>query len=259
MKGRMQMFDTQKVGKKIAEMRKAKNMTQMELADTMGVSYQAVSNWERGNSMPDISKLPELVKIFDCTIDELLSSSEETELLNNIIEGNTEEYVQNHQVTVETVSKAAPILKPNQTKSIMEIILDENMDRITIHELIGIAPFVDGEFLDKWVEKIDVVENAKELVGLAPFLSQNTLDRLVNELMDLGSTGEITTLEITTLAPFLSEEILDELVLKMIEEGKAENCAGLYPFLGKDTLYKLADILVKKHGFNAIRDLAPFL
>ena len=88
------MFDTKIVGKKIAELRKAKNMTQMELADSMGVSYQAVSNWERGNSMPDISKLPDLVEILDCTIDQLLSSREEAELLNNIIAGNTEEYME---------------------------------------------------------------------------------------------------------------------------------------------------------------------
>ena len=52
------MFDMQKIGKKISELRKRKNITQMELADQMGISFQAVSNWERGNSMPDISKLP---------------------------------------------------------------------------------------------------------------------------------------------------------------------------------------------------------
>ena len=51
------MFDTRKIGMKIAALRKAKDMTQLELADKMMVSYQAVSNWERGNSLPDISKL----------------------------------------------------------------------------------------------------------------------------------------------------------------------------------------------------------
>ena len=49
------MFNMKQVGKKIVAMRKAKNMTQLELADKMNVSFQAVSNWERGNSMPDIS------------------------------------------------------------------------------------------------------------------------------------------------------------------------------------------------------------
>lgn len=45
------MFDTMKVAKRIKEARMAKNMTQMNLADAMSVSYQAVSNWERGDSL----------------------------------------------------------------------------------------------------------------------------------------------------------------------------------------------------------------
>lgn len=45
-------------------------MTQMELADKLDISFQAVSNWERGNTMPDISKFPELAEIFHISVDE---------------------------------------------------------------------------------------------------------------------------------------------------------------------------------------------
>lgn len=45
------MFDTENIGMRISELRKAKNMTQMELADRMNISFQAVSNWERGVSL----------------------------------------------------------------------------------------------------------------------------------------------------------------------------------------------------------------
>lgn len=45
------MFDTVKIGKRIAELRKKRDMTQFELADRLGISYQAVSNWERGVSL----------------------------------------------------------------------------------------------------------------------------------------------------------------------------------------------------------------
>lgn len=44
------MFDTMKVASEIREARIRKNMTQMDLANEIGVSYQAVSNWERGVS-----------------------------------------------------------------------------------------------------------------------------------------------------------------------------------------------------------------
>ena len=47
-----QTFSTDYVAQKIRSARIAQNMTQMQLADAMEVSYQAVSNWERANSMP---------------------------------------------------------------------------------------------------------------------------------------------------------------------------------------------------------------
>lgn len=72
------MFDTMKIAKKIREARMAKNMTQMNLADALGVSYQAVSNWERGNSMPDISKLADLCTTLGLTVNELLGMEEKT-------------------------------------------------------------------------------------------------------------------------------------------------------------------------------------
>ena len=65
------MFDMKQIGKKITNLRKAHNMTQMELADKLGISFQAVSNWERGNTMPDISKLPELAEICRISVEEL--------------------------------------------------------------------------------------------------------------------------------------------------------------------------------------------
>mgnify|MGYP002555568186 CR=1 FL=1 len=58
------MFDMQQMGIRISNLRKAAQLTQTELADRLGISFQAVSNWERGLSMPDISKLAELASLF---------------------------------------------------------------------------------------------------------------------------------------------------------------------------------------------------
>ena len=73
-KGTNNMFDMQKIGNNISRLRKQKQMTQLELADKLNISYQAVSNWERGISMPDISKLGELSELFDVSIDEILEN-----------------------------------------------------------------------------------------------------------------------------------------------------------------------------------------
>ena len=45
------MFSMQEIGKRILNLRKDRNMTQMDLADQLGISYQAVSSWERGVSL----------------------------------------------------------------------------------------------------------------------------------------------------------------------------------------------------------------
>ena len=97
------MFDTKNIGKKIVNLRKINNITQMELADLMGVSYQAVSNWERGSSMPDISKLPELAKIFGVTIDELLSGEESLDFIKNVIDSKDDSYLKEEKISLKDV------------------------------------------------------------------------------------------------------------------------------------------------------------
>ncbi len=61
------------IGNRISKCRKAKGMTQEELAAQMGVSSQAVSKWENDASCPDISLLPQLCRILGITSDELLT------------------------------------------------------------------------------------------------------------------------------------------------------------------------------------------
>lgn len=61
------------IGNRIAKYRKAKYMTQEELASRLGISSQAVSKWETDTSCPDISILPQLCKELGITTDELLT------------------------------------------------------------------------------------------------------------------------------------------------------------------------------------------
>lgn len=61
------------IGSRISKFRKAKGMTQEELANIMGVSSQAVSKWENDASCPDISLLPQLCKTLGVSTDELLT------------------------------------------------------------------------------------------------------------------------------------------------------------------------------------------
>jgi transcriptional regulator with XRE-family HTH domain len=82
------MFN-EKVGAYIMILRKARKYTQQGLAQKLGVSHQAVSNWERGESMPDISILPRLAALLGTTVDNILSADKDDfkgfdEILDNV-------------------------------------------------------------------------------------------------------------------------------------------------------------------------------
>ena len=59
------------IGTKIRSLRRQKNISQEVLAQYLGVSFQAVSKWESGATMPDISLIPSIASFFDVSIDEL--------------------------------------------------------------------------------------------------------------------------------------------------------------------------------------------
>ena len=64
------------IGQNIRRLRRDRNMTQEELAAHLGISFQSVSKWERGDGYPDITMLPALAHYFRVTVDELLGMDE---------------------------------------------------------------------------------------------------------------------------------------------------------------------------------------
>ena len=67
------------IGETIAKRRHEMNMTQEELATRLGVSGQAVSNWEREESYPDVTMLPALSVVLEVSVDEMLGIGRETD------------------------------------------------------------------------------------------------------------------------------------------------------------------------------------
>ena len=60
------------LGMMISSLRKENGMTQLELAEKMGVTDKAVSKWERDLSCPDVNTIPKLAEIFNISVDELM-------------------------------------------------------------------------------------------------------------------------------------------------------------------------------------------
>lgn len=70
------MLDSVKIGGFISGKRKELGLTQQQLADRLNISFQAVSKWENGSTFPNVELLPELSKVMEVTVDELLAGCE---------------------------------------------------------------------------------------------------------------------------------------------------------------------------------------
>lgn len=205
------MFDTMKMANNIKNARTKLNMTQMNLADEMGVSYQAVSNWERGNSMPDISKLPDLCKILHISFEELSGQKNtKTDIVERLMQNKGEE------VTLEDLVQVQEVVKPEEIKSKVNENIKQGT-KISFHILMNLAPFVDTETLNEMVINLEDEEwNFEKLCAIAPFLEE-VMDNIVEECMQRGNVN-ISLDELAAIAPFISESILKDLLLRVVHK-----------------------------------------
>lgn len=267
------MFDTAMIGKKIKQARIDRNMTQMNLADAMGVSYQAVSNWERGNSMPDISKLGDLCAVLHITVNDLLGIEAPV----------VEKAMAQEELTIEELAEVAPVMPPKMMQSSIQQMqsrlqaglakMSEKLEQtfgdggtfesqmgkvmdamesgqVTIHVREGksgkrldlyriaeMAPFLDEESLNRLLLNANLTD-LDGLEELAPFVSEETLVKLVER-------AQLDDLEpVVDIAPFLSKGALDRIVERCIESGNLDNIEELAPFLAKETLNRVVDAVV---------------
>jgi len=239
------MFDTKMIGKKIAALRKAKDMTQMELADQMFVSYQAVSNWERGNTMPDISKLSELSQILGVGVDELLGAEKETAIVNKIID-------QSGDLKLEEVAEVAELMKPSQVEEAAEKAAEEEYQ---LETLIALAPHISSKHLAQMLEKTSV-KDLSQLIPLAPFLESAQLASLINRQHDTPGGFE----KLIALAPFLDEDDLGAFAERAFNsENDAQYLKNLAPFMDQASLGKIARLMNTEQKEHYLVGLAPFL
>ena len=241
------MFSTQEIGLRISKLRKQMNMTQMELADRLNISFQAVSNWERGNTMPDISKLPELADLFGISIDELFGKS--APILHAAVNDALSAYVQEIQPALEELAEIAPILKPAQLDEAFE---HAQKEEINDDALGALAPFLSTTLLDEIAEKR--FAEGKTINRLLPFISEAACTRIAHELYTRdGISG------ILPLAPFLPDKALEEFAQLEYDVLGIDGIRSLAPFLRTAYLDALAQRAIERDGISAILPLAPFL
>jgi Predicted transcriptional regulators len=114
------MFDAESVGRKISVLRKKSGITQMELANRLGLSFQAVSNWERGVAMPDIGNLKLLAQILNTTVDDILGDERAAKIISDVEEGKTP----SEPVKPAEFLAVAPLLEPEQNDALIGAVKD---------------------------------------------------------------------------------------------------------------------------------------
>lgn len=268
------MFDTVKVGRIISQKRKEHNMTQMQLADALGISFQAVSNWKRGNSMPDISKLPELAELFGCSIEELLGGGASAGNVEKLAKG------EGQGLSLGEIAEVAPVLTPE--------VLDEAVESArrgdTPSVACGDSSLQEGaegesddedfdEDIDEEDEEGEDEEDEEEPRRFHAFWKRtgrgaraHIRDGKTVYILGAEKSGEKRKdkakskrlKELMMLAPFLSSERLRELVEELRGEGyTVSELVPLAPFLSEEDLDALAELAVADDGELAA--LAPFL
>lgn len=218
------MFDTNKIAKNIKSARTKMNMTQMNLADEMGVSYQAVSNWERGNSMPDISKLPELCKILNISFEELVGEKNaETDVAEKLMRNDDAD------VSLDDIAKVGPLVEPEKIERKVHETM-EREEKISFSTIMDLAPFMDKETLGQLAEKVADVDMDK-LSALAPFLSKEALDKIVDNSIQ---NDKIDMDHILAIVPFLSKSSIQRIADYLIKHNQSEKLIAIAPFMGKE-------------------------
>lgn len=115
------------LGKKIAEYRKLRNMTQEDLAGKLNVSSQAVSKWENDLSIPDLPLLIELADIFGVSMDELVRQKEDTEIVR-IIEEPLRKPITQMMLRIRVLSVDGDKVNVNLPMSLVQAAVDIGMN-----------------------------------------------------------------------------------------------------------------------------------
>lgn len=130
-----------KVANRLVELRKKSGLSQEQLADKLGLSRQAVSKWERAEASPDTDNLICLAKIYNVSLDELLSTDQTVEDIA----------LENKDKEEEKKEKKEEEKKPKTKLEIANIIISSVLGAITIITYIILGVLIPSTWKVAWV------------------------------------------------------------------------------------------------------------
>jgi len=191
-------------------MRLSNGLTQLNVADRLGVTPQAVSKWERYESMPDITLLPELAKIYGVTVEDIITAGEagQDNDISDIMRAlNT---FMDERVFDKVLCEFKKAKSICELRIPLDILMAMNARQKDI--LLELILAMDGYALvtDDIIQYLNTAQRAKFIMRAA-------------------NDGDYETLE--TLIPFMSRNVRTDVVRLLLERGQYDFLEEMLLFL----------------------------
>lgn len=264
--------------------RREKNITQGQLADMVGVSHQAVSKWERGESMPEISKLSDLSSALNVPTEDIVAAmhTDGNDSSPKNVYKDDEYYALPDKTLVGDVRALAPYLSREAlTTAITEIAIAKGS---------GIAKllfkYADEDILREVALLVFAANTDKGRIDLVPYLPQEEITKLILNRYSSGGIGSMLPLlpyskdfelvdmifksivskdgNWNALKPVVSDLMPEVVVTNGIDYGVKHGigCFGAWwGVLGRENIAKIFIGYCRHfdHSFRAWSDIAPHL
>ena len=219
-------MDQKKIGAFIAQCRKEKSLTQIQLAELLDITNQAVSKWENGRGMPDVSLLQPLCDALGISLNELFSG----------------EHISAEEYKEKQIANLKPIKYLFSTCSNVTLLV----------AVIELAVGFIGNFFDPIILKVMLLNASVWIMLFLISVGKLTYDK--KKLKNLKHSGTCIDSEIKDIIPAswirVGNYICCRIVCGFIYEGKEYKAVSNYyvltPFQRKEDLY--ANVFIEQNN-----------
>lgn len=242
-------MNQEQIGKFIAQLRKEKRMTQIDLASKLGITDRAISKWENGRGMPDLSLLMPLCEILDVSINELLSGARldnknyQEKLEENII--NTIDY------SDKKIKKTKQIFKITLSIILIFIVAFIIMYGIDINRMRNNKPVLFSTWGYSYAPPIDIKEKEIELAITNYLIEQGDNEPKHNDNEKAFASMRIYLIEENDKTYNIYAWVLEEKYYLENNEIKQSSSSSIpYKFIVKniDDKFIIADSRIPRDG-----------
>ncbi len=229
-------MDQKRIGAFIARCRKEKNLTQMQLAERLGITNQAVSKWENGRGMPDVSLLQPLCDVLGISLNELFSGEHIS----------AEEYKGKAEENISKLFKEKQLANLKPAKYLFSVCANAALLVAVIELAVGLV----GNFFNSAILEAMLINVSVWLILFLASMGKLAYDK--KKLKNRKHSGTCMDSEIVDMIPAAWIRVGNytscKIACRFIYEGKEYRAVSNYyvlsPFKRKEDLY--ADVYIDK-------------